>query len=267
MTQTKAPTMSAARLRELLAVRYAMPEWHLEEEVTFLGRRLDAVAFGLWKGGGRAYRTIGFELKVSRADWLRELSQLEKAAGWMAAVDQFVIVAPKEMIPPSELPVGWGLLECTERQLRVKVHPAKATPGETLPREVVARVLARQVERSNAATAQARTALRHEIADELRPQIEARVSREAGGHAEKAAAYDALMAEAGLSQFDNPVRILRVTRALQKSLRQLPDHWAYSRATADVTVFAERVKNAVAELATATEPFRALAEIEREVPA
>lgn len=50
------------------------------------------------------------EVKVSRADWLRELRQPLKRRGAMAISNYFWIAAPPEVVDPSELPPGAGLL-------------------------------------------------------------------------------------------------------------------------------------------------------------
>lgn len=141
MSAAAKPTaISTADLRIEIGNRYQLPEWHLEHEVTLGGRRLDVVAFNLW--GARRYRVVGFELKVSRGDWLRELADFQKSEEWTAVVDQFFVVAPGGVVRSDELPAGWGLLELRGSRMFTKA-PAAIGTGHTIPREVAARFFTR----------------------------------------------------------------------------------------------------------------------------
>lgn len=111
---TAAPVvLNTPHAREMLRARYAAPEWALLEEVapsTGGGTRYaDAVAVGLWASRGHAIH--GFEIKVSRSDWLRELKDPSKAEPVCRYCDHWWIVAPKGVVKDGELPMAWGLLE------------------------------------------------------------------------------------------------------------------------------------------------------------
>jgi hypothetical protein len=72
-------------------------------------RRADALYAGFTSASGRIL--VGHELKVSRADWRAELAKVGKADAWADACHQWWIVAPStEVVPPEELPDGWGLM-------------------------------------------------------------------------------------------------------------------------------------------------------------
>lgn len=72
-------------------------------------RTIDAVAMALWPSRGLVLH--GIEIKVSRADWLRELKNPAKAEGFAGLVDYWwVAVADAKIVQPGELPDGWGLL-------------------------------------------------------------------------------------------------------------------------------------------------------------
>jgi hypothetical protein len=126
---------------ELLARRYAPPEWCLENEITLGERRADWIAFSLWR-----HRLIGFEVKASRADWLRELTNYEKSLPATEAVDTFFVVAPKGVVVPSEIPAGsgWGLLEIKGNRLYTTVAPKARERTDHMSRQLAARLLARQ---------------------------------------------------------------------------------------------------------------------------
>jgi hypothetical protein len=133
--------VTSAAVMRALNLRYQMPEWLFEPECTLGMRRIDAVAFNMW--GARSHRVLGFEVKVSRGDWLRELKSWEKSGEWERVVDEFIVVAPAKMIAVDEIPAGWGLLELSGTSLRIKVRPKASKTGETLPRELFARLTTR----------------------------------------------------------------------------------------------------------------------------
>lgn len=74
-------------------------------------RYADAMALGLWPSSGLPL--IGFEVKASRGDWLRELKQPEKAKAIQRYCDHWFIVAPEGVVKLDELLPHWGLYEAT----------------------------------------------------------------------------------------------------------------------------------------------------------
>lgn len=97
-------------------------------------RRADAVHIGLWQSRG-AGRIDVCELKVSRADFRRELDKPEKAEAWWPYSTTFSIVAPSvEVAPPDELPPGWGLMvpQARGRRFKVVVKPEEREPRITI---------------------------------------------------------------------------------------------------------------------------------------
>lgn len=245
------PPVTAQSVRELLAMRYQPPEWRLEYELTLNTRRLDAVALCMWGGSGRAYQVLGFEIKVSRADWLRELASIDKATEWAQVVDRFFVVAPRGVVRDGELPRDWGLLELTGtgNALRIKAHPAPRPIGATLPRELTSRLLTRdhyerkklESEATSTAQAEGEARARKAIAAELEAlQL---IAKE----------HHQLLREAGLARYADPVRALqtahRVADALAK-LEEEPFRWTIDRITklaADTAAHAQQLQDAVAE--------------------
>lgn len=91
-------------------------------------RRADALYAGFTSASGRIL--VGHELKVSRSDWRHELDQLDKADTWADACHAWYVVAPStEIVPPEELPAGWGLM-----------LPPKSSRGKRMRIEVKAEV-------------------------------------------------------------------------------------------------------------------------------
>lgn len=91
-------------------------------------RRADALYAGFTSASGRIL--VGHELKVSRSDWRHELDQLDKADTWADACHAWYVVAPStDIVPPEELPDGWGLM-----------LPPKSSRGKRMRIEVKATV-------------------------------------------------------------------------------------------------------------------------------
>ena len=210
---TKATTVTAADLSVEIRNRYQPPEWHLEAEVTLQGRRLDMVAFNLW--GARSYRVVGFEIKVSRGDWLREIADFQKSQEWLNVVDQFFVVAPGGLVRVDELPAGWGLLELRGSRMYVKA-PATARPGTTLPREIAARFftrlhrtvdeLRRQISgQQRAVTIEESNRIRAEVQAEWLAKGDERLKR----LQERVDEYECLLKDLGVDRDYNPPELIR----------------------------------------------------------
>lgn len=192
------PSVTAAEIRTALEVRYPGPEWHVEHELTLEGRRLDLVAFNRW--GTRSYRTVGFEIKVSQADYRRELEDFRKSELWTHVVDQFFIVAPGKLIDADTLPAGWGLLELRGERIYTK-RQAAIGESKTLPRELAARMLDR-MHKLLIAERHAASAVTFQVRERLKQELRAQLAEEAARNGDtirgKAARYDELLAEFGL---------------------------------------------------------------------
>lgn len=100
-----------AALRE----RYCAPEYALFFEVangtgSNIRRYADAMAMSLFPSRGLTMH--GFEVKVSRSDWKRELDNPHKAEeGNFKYCDHWWIVTPPGIVQPGQLPPTWGHLE------------------------------------------------------------------------------------------------------------------------------------------------------------
>lgn len=171
--------LTAHDLSMAIAQRYEAPEWHVETELTLDNRRLDVVAFNMW--GARQYRVAGFEIKISRGDWMRELAQFQKSEGWMEVVDTFWIVTPPKLVRPDELPAGWGHLELCGSRLMTRAHATQRAPQRVLPRELTARLISR-VRDASANAARRRDLEEHR---KLSEEIEQRIRSQAASEAEQ----------------------------------------------------------------------------------
>jgi hypothetical protein len=111
-------------------------------------RHADAVVMELWPSDG--LNLHGFEVKVSRGDWLRELKDPGKADAIARYCNCWWVVAPPNVVGPSELRPGWGLLEPWYArpvgaipELRTRVSAVPVTPAPVLDRKFVAALLRR----------------------------------------------------------------------------------------------------------------------------
>ena len=127
------------KLIELLAEHYPSPDCAFIPEFrggTGWGResRADAIAMHLWPSKG--LELIGFELKTSRSDWLRELKQPDKCDPikqfcdrWYLVVDEMEIVKHDSWnIEKSELPKDWGYMRISYESYPYKLRVIKEAP-------------------------------------------------------------------------------------------------------------------------------------------
>jgi hypothetical protein len=121
-------------LRQMMRVRFAPPEWALFFEVYSTtgwraNRRTDAVAISLYPSRGLLVH--GFEIKASRADWLRELKDTAKAEEVFQYCDHWwLVVADREIVRPNELPQPWGLIAPRGDQLAIVTQAPRLKPSQ-----------------------------------------------------------------------------------------------------------------------------------------
>ncbi len=115
-------------LDKMLVDRFAPPAWALFFEFPDgtggnRNRSADAVAFSLFPSQG--LEIYGFEKKVSRSDWLRELKDPKKADAVGKYCDRWWVVAPKDIVDVKEMPAPWGLMVPRKDKLVVAKQAAK----------------------------------------------------------------------------------------------------------------------------------------------
>lgn len=146
-------------VRVLLSKRFNPPAWALLEEVRnktgYRGRTeryADAVAMSLYPSRGLYIH--GIEIKVSRSDWMRELSDPTKSAPIQRYCDHWwVVVGDTSIVDLGELPPTWGLLVPDKRgtKLVTKVKAPQLSPIP-LDRAFLASMLRRASEQVTRAT-------------------------------------------------------------------------------------------------------------------
>lgn len=108
-------------------------EWAFAREVpTSTGghrQRIDAIAFNCWRS--KRYVVRAYEVKVSRADFRKELTQPGKSADARRLCHEFAFACPKGMVDRGEIPEWAGLVEVDHRGRAVtRIRPPRTDRDE-----------------------------------------------------------------------------------------------------------------------------------------
>ncbi|KII16295.1 hypothetical protein [Phaeobacter sp. S60] len=114
--------------------RHKGPEWVRFAEVAdgtgaHARRRADAVCMNIWPSKG--YAIHGFEIKVSRADFLNEMKDITKAKAVAKYCDYWWLAVPVGLVKAEEVPATWGLMELHKSGLKIKKQAQQA--GNPMP--------------------------------------------------------------------------------------------------------------------------------------
>ena len=102
-------------------------------------RTADAIAVDLWPSSGNLVH--GFEVKVSRSDWLTELREPVKADSIRRYCDHWWLVVPDATIVRNDLPEGRGVLAVgRDGNLRIRTR-APRLDRKPMPPTFVASLL------------------------------------------------------------------------------------------------------------------------------
>lgn len=112
------PERTEGRIIGLLSERYEGPEWEFIPHFHSFrhDRTADAIAINTWRSKG--CHRVGFEVKISRADYKHELEQPEKRKWLEEFCHQFYFVVPAGLVKVDEVPDGCGLIYATAGGLR-----------------------------------------------------------------------------------------------------------------------------------------------------
>lgn len=106
-------------LEALVAVKYPLPEWailyELNKGVGWRGTegRIDMAAINCWPS--KNHTRVAFEMKRSRADWLKELSNPTKRKWCETNFHETWFVVAHGVAKEVEVPEGWGFMIATKR--------------------------------------------------------------------------------------------------------------------------------------------------------
>lgn len=123
--------MTAADVVRLLRARHAADVFVAEckdgPTISRGGRHLRLDAWAMPRSWTHP-ETYGYEVKVSRADWVRD----RKLEDYFGLTDYFCVVAPRGVVDPAELPAAVGYLEVatTGTRLLTKRRPTRLPADE-----------------------------------------------------------------------------------------------------------------------------------------
>lgn len=141
---------SSDLIKAALRLHYAAPQYVTLEEVRNATGRLkkragktpryaDMLAMAMWPSLG--LEIIGFEIKTSRADWLREIADDKKAVAVSQFCDRWYLVThDASIVKRGELPVGWGIIEVKGSSV-MEVVKAPKLDAAPITREFLASLL------------------------------------------------------------------------------------------------------------------------------
>ena len=145
----KANRKTDCPILDRLERRYSAPHWRflreLRNDTGFQSTRAcDALAVGIYHSRGQLL--IGFEKKISRGDWLRELKEPEKAEAIAQFCDQWYVVIPDaEIVQIDEMPPTWGLLHVKGNTIR-SLKQAPTLSPRPIDRGMLAAIIERSIE-------------------------------------------------------------------------------------------------------------------------
>jgi len=136
-----------------LSKRYSPPAWAFLEQVAdgtgaLASRFADAMAMSLWPS--RGLDLVGFEVKVHRGDWLRELKDPRKSESHALSCNRWYVVAPSGVIEVGEVPPAWGFIELRGGRLFTvrEAERRDAEPGWPLVAAILRRAAESHVPKS-----------------------------------------------------------------------------------------------------------------------
>lgn len=116
-------SLKTSEVIERLGAKYPSPQYGFITQVrsgtgAYAARTADAMAMSVWPS--RGLHITGFEVKVSRTDWLKELKQPEKAEELAIYCHYWYMVFGDETIyRPEEIPQKWGVMVPFGKGLKV----------------------------------------------------------------------------------------------------------------------------------------------------
>lgn len=120
---------ASQKVNEMIRAQHPTPEWACAIECQLGDKRADGLAVRMGFNPGW---TVGYEVKLTRADFLREIKHPDKRNELFKATHEAYFIAPHGVLDVSELPEGWGWLEFTQSGLKVRHAPQQRTPENRL---------------------------------------------------------------------------------------------------------------------------------------
>lgn len=181
--------VTSSSIKAALRLAFPAPGFQVFFEVgndtgTRVTRHADAVALGIWPSTGHVVH--GFEIKVSRGDFLREMKDPGKSLPVYRHCHHWSLAVPAGLVEPKEIPPGWGLYEVRDGKARVRVKPDRLEPAAMTP-GFVAALVRRAGELDASMVAAEVTKVETKWRGKLETEVQSRVNRELAGRQSRAA--------------------------------------------------------------------------------
>lgn len=198
---------------------------------TKVTRHADAVAIGIWPSTG--HQIHGYEIKVSRGDFLNEMKQPEKSWPVMRFCHRWTLLTPPGLVRVDELPPNWGLQTFDGRVLRT-VKQAPLMQPEPLSGGFVAALVRRAGEADEALISAAvnKAILERKLTIEQAVEREKERWADGGDYRQQEAAkrlakYDALFGKLPSYDIERAAPIVRAV--IETGAQSAIDHLKYQR--------------------------------------
>ncbi|RVG90383.1 MULTISPECIES: hypothetical protein [Sinorhizobium] len=161
----------------------------------------DAISMGVWPSTGNEIH--GFEVKVSRSDFLNEMKNPEKAMPIMQYCHRWSLVCPASMVKLDEVPATWGVYWYKGGALK-KARQAPLLEAKPLTAAFVAALVRRAGEADFAVVNKAVNDARAKWEEGKQREIESEVRRRVGSRDAATDLLEAMEAEYGrkLNEWD-----------------------------------------------------------------
>lgn len=138
------PSSPDTKVLAAIFARHEGPEWVRFAEVANStgaqsSRRADAVCMNIWPSKGFAIH--GFEIKVSRSDFIHEMKDITKVKAVGRFCDFWWLTTPAGLVSPNEVPESWGLMELHKNGLKIKKQARQNEVPDPITRGFMASLL------------------------------------------------------------------------------------------------------------------------------
>ena len=206
--------------------RYAMAEEVSNSTGSSASRRIDMIVVDVYESSG--FSIEGIEIKISKQDLKRELSDASKHNIFFDDIDFFSLAAPKDIIDVDVIPKHWGIYEAYydkngELKLRCKRRPIALSDfkKDSISRNLFASLIRKLYSKSPSNSTMRYEYLRGYHAgekmkdEEWNRRFESKM-REYDGTIERAKIYDDLLRGLGIYSEDSKDARLRELEAARK---------------------------------------------------
>lgn len=191
--------ITSSMVKQAIAAAFAAPAFQTFFEVsnaTGYGIKsyADAVAMGVWPSTG--HEIHGFEVKVSRSDFLNEMKNPAKAMPIMQYCHRWSLVCPANMVKLDEVPSTWGVYWFRDGAIR-KARQAPILEAKPLTSEFVASLVRRAGDVDRSALNKAVNDAREQWDRRRAAEIESEVARRVGARDQAIKLLEAMEAAYG----------------------------------------------------------------------